>query len=100
MRNDHDLLAEIAQVFAEHLQVEVPAADVDLFAAGIVDSLMFVKLLTALEERFSIRVSFEELELDDFRTLRQIASFVALKRAGPRERLSPQRAVYRPASPG
>lgn len=83
MRDDHDLEAQIVQVFADHLQVDVPAADVDLFATGIVDSLMFVKLLTALEERFSIRVSFEELELDDFRTLRQIATFIAQKRAAP-----------------
>jgi acyl carrier protein len=83
MRDDHDLEAQIVQLFADHLQVEVPAADVDLFATGIVDSLMFVKLLTALEARFSIRVSFEELEIDDFRTLRQIASFVALKRTAP-----------------
>jgi hypothetical protein len=28
-------------------------------------------------------VSFEELEIDDFRTLRQIASFVAAKQAAP-----------------
>lgn len=51
----------------------------DLFAAGIVDSLMFVKLLVALEERFALRVSFDELEIDDFRTLRQVATFVRAK---------------------
>jgi acyl carrier protein len=44
---------------------------------------MFVKLIASLEEHFSIRVSFEELEIDDFRTLRQIASFVAAKQAAP-----------------
>jgi acyl carrier protein len=81
MRDARDLEARIAQLFADRLQIEVPAADVDLFAAGIVDSLMFVKVLAFLEEHFSIRVSFEELEIDDFRTLRQIASFVAEKQA-------------------
>jgi methoxymalonate biosynthesis acyl carrier protein len=83
MRDARDFEAKIAQLFADRLQVEVPAGDVDLFAAGIVDSLMFVKLLAALEEHFSIRVSFEELEIDDFRTLRQIAGFVAGKQAPP-----------------
>ena len=81
MRNLRDLEARITRLFADRLQIEVAAADVDLFAAGIVDSLMFVKLLAALEEHFSIHVSFEELEIDDFRTLRQIASFVAAKQA-------------------
>jgi len=83
MREVRDLEARITQLFADRLQIEVPAADADLFAAGIVDSLMFVKLLAALEEHFSIHVSFEELEIDDFRTLRQIASFVAAKQAAP-----------------
>ncbi|PYO97415.1 MAG: hypothetical protein DMD60_07055 [Gemmatimonadetes bacterium] len=82
MRDTRDLEARIAELFAGRLQIEVPAADVDLFAAGIVDSLMFVKLLASLEEHFSIHVSFEELEIDDFRTLREIASFVAAKQAG------------------
>jgi len=83
MRNLRDLEARITRLFADRLQIEVAAADVDLFAAGIVDSLMFVKLLAALEEHFSIHVSFEELEIDDFRTLRQIASFVTAKQVAP-----------------
>ena len=83
MRDARDLETRIAQLFADRLQIEVPAADVDLFATGMVDSLMFVKLLASLEEHFSIRVSFEELEIDDFRTLRQIARFVAAKQAAP-----------------
>ena len=90
MTDDRDLESEIAHLFTERLQVDVPAADVDLFAAGIVDSLMFVKLLASLEEQFSVHVSFEELEIDDFRTVRQIASFVAAKQAatGKSRRLS------------
>lgn len=82
MPDDRDLEAEIARLFTERLHVEVPASDIDLFATGVVDSLMFVKLLASLEECFGIRVSFEELEIDDFRTLGQIAAFVANKR-GP-----------------
>jgi len=83
MRDPRDLEARIAQLFADRLRIEVPAADVDLFTAGIVDSLMFVQLLASLEEHFSIRVSFEELEIDDFRTLRQLATFVAAKQTAP-----------------
>ena len=87
MRDARELETRIAQLLADHLQIDVPAADVDLFTAGIVDSLTFVKLLASLEEHFSIHVSFEELEIDDFRTLHQIASFVAAKQAArPRAR--------------
>jgi methoxymalonate biosynthesis acyl carrier protein len=69
----------VAQLFLERLEVGVPSGDTDLFETGILDSLRFVELLAALEERFGMRVSVEELELDDFRTLSRIAAFVARK---------------------
>ena len=81
MTDPGELEAQIAEVFTERLQVEVPSPDLDLFEGGVVDSLMFVKLLTSLEQRFSFRISFEELEIDDFRTLRHIARFVATKQS-------------------
>ena len=79
----HDKGLEIAvgSLFAERLEVEVPAPETDLFETGILDSLRFVELLAALEETFGMRVSVEELEIDDFRSLSRIAGFVAQKRA-------------------
>ena len=76
-----DLESQIARLFAERLQVDVPSPDLDLFEAGVVDSLMFVKLLAGLEERFGFQLTFAELEIDEFRTLRDIVRFVAAKRA-------------------
>ena len=86
MTEAQELEAKIARLFAERLEVEVPSPDLDLFQAGVVDSLLFVKLLAALEEQFGFRLAFDELEIDDFRTLRHIARFVAAK--------------HRPAEPG
>ena len=97
MPDDRDLEARIARLFQERLQIEVPAPEVDLFATGVVDSLMFVKLLAALEEQFSIHVSFEELEIDDFRTVRQIAGFVAAKRGPPARQKRPTGSHSSPA---
>jgi acyl carrier protein len=86
MTEAQELEAKIARLFAERLEVEVPSPDLDLFQAGVVDSLLFVKLLAALEAQFGFRLAFDELEIDDFRTLRHVARFVAAKR--------------RPAEPG
>ncbi|HEV2751586.1 MAG TPA: acyl carrier protein [Gemmatimonadales bacterium] len=73
------LEARILELMVERLQVEVPSVDLDLFGTGVVDSLMLVKLLASLEERFGIHVAVEELEMDNFRTVRQIAAFVEVK---------------------
>ncbi|PYP48958.1 MAG: hypothetical protein DMD45_16410 [Gemmatimonadetes bacterium] len=80
MTDVRELETRIARLFAERLEVEVPSPDLDLFEAGVVDSLMFVKLLATLEEQFGFRLAFEELEIDDFRTVRHMARFVAAKR--------------------
>lgn len=79
MQNGKVLYERIAKLFADRLNTEVPAVDTDLFDTGILDSLRFVELLAALEESFGVRVSVEELEIDDFRTLSRIAQFVGAK---------------------
>jgi acyl carrier protein len=75
---------EVANLFVQQLNVEVPAPETDLFATGILDSLRFVELLAALEETFAIEVSLEDIEIDDFRTLSHIAAFVAGRQVGSR----------------
>lgn len=77
-------LARLARVFVEQLHVEVPAPDTDLFETGILDSLRFVELLALLEETFGVRVTVEELEINDFRSLSRIADFLTAKQLTPR----------------
>lgn len=71
--------ARIAQIFARALHLETPDADLDLFATGAIDSLAFVELLLHLEREFAVTVSLEELELDNFRTVRRIAQYVTAR---------------------
>lgn len=82
MADDTEVQTRLARIFAERLDVEVPAADTELFETGILDSLRFVELLAALEEAFGLRVSVNELEIDDFRSLARIADFLAAKQPG------------------
>jgi acyl carrier protein len=76
------VLATIASIFDEELGLTVPSPDEDLFKSGVMDSLSFVNMLTQLEGQFGIVVSLDELELDNFRSLRGIAEFVAQHSAG------------------
>ena len=79
MHNGNGLEGRLAKLFTDRLNTEVPAADTDLFETGILDSLRFVELLAALEETFAVRVSVEELDIDDFRSVSRIAGFLAAK---------------------
>jgi acyl carrier protein len=78
-RKLRDLEARIVRVFVEKLQLESPTPELDLFETGTLDSLRLVRLLAELEGAFGIRLSMEELEFEDFRTLAGIARFVAAR---------------------
>jgi acyl carrier protein len=63
----------------DKLHIEVPSDDTDLMESGLLDSLSLVALMAGLEEEFGIAISFDEIELDNFRTVSRIAAFVGGK---------------------
>ena len=73
----------VARLFEETLHLELPSADTDLFETGVLDSMAFVELLHQLEQQFGITVPFEDLELDNFRTIEKIEEFVASRNRLP-----------------
>lgn len=74
------LEAELATLFAQDLRVEVPTPDTDLLATGRLDSVRMVELLLQLEKQFGLRVEMADLEIEHFRSLAAIASFIAARR--------------------
>lgn len=71
----------VGAIIVERLHIEVEGDDVDLFDTGLIDSLTFVDLLMALEQEFGVSAGVDDLDLDNFRTIAQIASFVDERRA-------------------
>lgn len=67
---------QIALFFSHRLSVSVPSIDADLLQAGFLDSLSIIDLLLYLEETFGARVSIEDKDIDDFRTIARIARLV------------------------
>ena len=70
------IVERLRSLFLARLNLDVTEADTDLFATGLIDSLVFVELLMALEQEFGIAVDVNNLDLDDFRTLPQIADWI------------------------
>jgi len=68
---------QITHLLLERVHVEAPSAETDLMESGLLDSLTLVELMASLEEKFGIRISFDEIEIDNFRSVRKIAEFVS-----------------------
>jgi methoxymalonate biosynthesis acyl carrier protein len=56
--------------------------DEDIFALGFVNSLLAMQLVNFVEKEFGITIEDEDLDLDNFRSLRSIDALVARKRGG------------------
>jgi D-alanine--poly(phosphoribitol) ligase subunit 2 len=63
-------------LLSERVHVDVPSADTDLMESGLLDSLTLVELIVGMEEEFGIKISFDEIDLDNFSSVNKIARFV------------------------
>lgn len=54
--------------------------DDHIFRKGFVDSLFAVKLLAYLEKEFNIKISNEDLNIENFHSVNKIISFVESKK--------------------
>jgi D-alanine--poly(phosphoribitol) ligase subunit 2 len=66
----------IVLIYRDALDIEITGVDVDVFEGGLLDSLGLVMLVSEIEERFGLRIPFETLEIDEFRTVRSLARVV------------------------
>jgi len=88
MSTNMDLHGKVSAVFSKYLHLEVPSAETDLIEAGVLDSLMFVELLLALEREFGAKISLDELDIDNFRSVAKIAELLANRNGSSVEMLS------------
>jgi acyl carrier protein len=73
----------VLEIFRSALDIEVPDPETDVIETGLLDSLGLVVLVTELEQRFEVRIPFETLDIDQFRTVRSIASLVEAEQQAP-----------------
>jgi D-alanine--poly(phosphoribitol) ligase subunit 2 len=77
MLSDGGLVDRIGTLLLEKLQVKAESPDLDLLAGGLVDSVGLVELILELEQHFGIDLPVENLEVEDFRSIRSLARLVA-----------------------
>jgi acyl carrier protein len=75
-RDAHAIETSLRDWFARIHQIAIPDAGHDLFQAGIVDSLRFVELLVFIESEYGVPPVMSDLQIENFRTLRDIVGYV------------------------
>lgn len=54
--------------------------DADLFGSGLASSLFAIQLMTFIEKNFSIKVTMDDLDMSNFKTVNAILNFIEKKK--------------------
>jgi len=72
-----ELCSRIVRLIRTTLHFEVPGANTDLIASGLIDSMGLVSLVVELEQEFGCEIPLEAFDLECFRSVDRMASFMA-----------------------
>ena len=67
----------------DNISVEKLDDDFDIFEAGIVNSLFAIELMTFLEKSFDIKVTMDDLDMENFKSVNASSQFVRRKQEVP-----------------
>ena len=67
----------IIEIVAQCFDTRLTSAEVDLLEERLVDSVKLVDLVLQIEQRFGVTLAFEELEIEDFRSVSRLAERIA-----------------------
>jgi D-alanine--poly(phosphoribitol) ligase subunit 2 len=77
MKNLEKLQLQIVEIFDQCFETKLPEEEIDLLETGLVDSVKIVELVLEVEQRFGVSLPFEDLEIDDFRTVKTLAECIS-----------------------
>ncbi len=69
--------SNVLAIVRESLTVENIDIEQDLIESGLLDSLALVQLMMALEDGFNITISPEELDIEDYRSIKTMSRMIA-----------------------
>ncbi len=84
MKTENERLPQgiIRNYIMENVNLQDLNDDFDIFEAGLVNSLFAIELMTFLEKAFNIKVTMDDLDMENFKTVNSTGRFVQRKREG------------------
>jgi acyl carrier protein len=74
---------KIKSFFSKFIREDELTDDRDIFAMGLVNSLVAMQLVTFVEKEFGVVVADEDLDIENFKSINAIADLVGRKQAMP-----------------
>jgi len=75
------IMEKIEEYILKNVDINTIDADLNIFEEGLVSSLFAIELMTFIEKNFKIKVTMDDLDMDNFNTVNHICDFVMRKTA-------------------
>ena len=76
---EEEIRTEIRSFLAEHIRNSNIEDGDDLFASGLVNSMLAMQLILFVEKKFKFRFANKELNLDNFKTISTVTDLIQRK---------------------
>jgi len=77
--NREDIERRVREYLASAIRTDDLDDGDDLFATGVVTSLFAMQLVLFVESEFHVPIENEDLDMENFRSIRSISAFVTMK---------------------
>ena len=77
-----DILLRLRRLLSDLFSDENVDSAVSLFASGVLDSIALLEVVSRIEQHWSIRFSWSEVNLDNLDSLEKMTDFIIRKQQG------------------
>ncbi|HZO73975.1 MAG TPA: phosphopantetheine-binding protein [Ktedonobacteraceae bacterium] len=81
MYQTQEIQPVVKDYIGEHIDLEELSEEINIFEAGLVNSLFAIELMTFLERAFCIKIGMDDLDMANFQSISSITAFVQKKGA-------------------
>ncbi len=81
MDTTQDIQLVVKNYISERIDLEDLSEKINIFEAGLVNSLFAIELMTFLEQAFAIKIGMDDLDMANFQSISSITDFVQKKEA-------------------
>ena len=81
MSTTQEIRRAVKDYIGEFVNLDNVNDEINIFEAGLVNSLFAIELMTFLEKSFDIKVGMEDLDMSYFESINAITEFVSRKEA-------------------
>ena len=77
-----DILLQLRRLLSDLFPDENVDSALSLFASGVLDSIALIEVVSRIEQYWSIRFSWSEVNLDNLDSLKKMTDFIIRKQQG------------------